>query len=1193
MSTTLPLFWHLSSASTEERLDASVKLITSLEQFQDQKAATEADKSEDEESEDEEEEEDSPKPNGVSDLNSEDVKYALRRLIRGLASPRESSRLGFSVALTELLTRLNTVDAASIISSILEASVTSGSMKGQEVRDALFARLFGLTAVIQSGLLFRNTLLPSSVGSALPSSSLAAYQTTISELLDLGGKKSWLRESAWWAIILAVKSLYTSLPEVEWKKEAADWTVETVYHGTRAAEWTPDKLALTLCLQKLDPTRPWKELLAPTFRGGLLLSSANLPMMAKILKEVEDSDEPDVKHVQGGQFKVQIHSVWSAILQALADGKHKVSFAEFYKVCVDESLFAATSSSERKSWGFQVFERALEILPSGEFQYLFTPNFMRSWINHLASPDRTLHKAAKKSAAEIVKAVERHPGIGFSLVTHLQGAHGNQQFDRITRTKTVETILASTDIGGVKKYTASLIAQFRENDANVDPSEQDTKRRYVVEQLSALMRNGSIPKDDEWVNSILEFFTLHGMFSVTKKNKSSPLTAVHCVTKPPLSDSLRNMCRVKLLTLLGDLTGQTKTVKGESGQTNRATSTATDGELWVSKVLKMVEALQQDSAHVALLNEVEESDNELRKRAQKLLKVLHKKKTSEEDEAIRGAELLVSALLLQTYADEESDSDVLESCLDATEKLFGVSKKVKASPSTGNEEHSPIDLLVDAIVGMLEAGSGFSRTVAMTAFGMLSGRAEESTIDLILIQLEQRDVNEGDSEEEKEEEVVGALNGIAEKDVSDSSGSESEQSDEEQSDGEVEVDPEFRKQVAEALQVNGMAAGDDDESDSEDEVILDDEQMMELDEHLAKVFRSQAGGTSKEKKGAQRDATHFKIRILDLLDIFLQKQPQSPFVPRLILPLVNIILTSGPDERQLSEKTAGILRSRISKLKEVPSSGFDKDRVAEDLQSLHEIARKTGLADTSTCSIYLSRVLQDKERVKETYRSSMDDFTTRKNSKLAPAFLKDFVVRQVTHAWELREHMIGKCRSGGAVNVYRQMQMWGLIQLVLSHIAPLAKQPPMIEEFFAFVPLLRDALYLSLQSAAQEQDHVPNAAQVKELLKVGLQSVRLTRKIARPGDNLEDVWDAQRFEEVRQILVGSDRFKSSPAIQTLAKQVAALIVSDSKPEGSIKTKKRKGVDSHAGDGLDEVVVNRAHESEPRKKRKKVKKQKQA
>lgn len=217
--------------------------------------------------------------------------------------------------------------------------MTSSSMKGQEVRDTLFARLFGLTAIIQSGLLFRSTRLTTSLSSpnelGLPASSLASYQTTISELLNLGDKKSWLRESSWWAIILAVKSLHLTSPAVEWQDPAIQWTVDKIYRGERAKEWTPDKLALTLCFQKLSPFQPWKECLSPTFRNSTLISSPNLPMIARILKESENTDELDFKSPSGGAFKVQLHSVWDEILQALAAGKCKVSFAEFYRVCVD------------------------------------------------------------------------------------------------------------------------------------------------------------------------------------------------------------------------------------------------------------------------------------------------------------------------------------------------------------------------------------------------------------------------------------------------------------------------------------------------------------------------------------------------------------------------------------------------------------------------------------------------------------------------------------------------------------------------------------------------------------------------------------------------------------------------------------------------------------------------------------------
>ena len=99
MSTTLPLFWHLSSANKKERLDASVKLISSLEHFQ--LNFVPKDSPETSENEDEDEGE-GGKSDGLDALNAQDVSYSLRRLIRGLASPRESSRLGFAVALTEV-----------------------------------------------------------------------------------------------------------------------------------------------------------------------------------------------------------------------------------------------------------------------------------------------------------------------------------------------------------------------------------------------------------------------------------------------------------------------------------------------------------------------------------------------------------------------------------------------------------------------------------------------------------------------------------------------------------------------------------------------------------------------------------------------------------------------------------------------------------------------------------------------------------------------------------------------------------------------------------------------------------------------------------------------------------------------------------------------------------------------------------
>lgn len=115
MSTTLPLFWHLSSVTKKERIDASIKLVSTLEQFQiqfTQKAVPAPT------TDDEDEEESAPKSDGLDLMNAQDVSYSIRRLVRGLASSREQSRLGFAVAFTEVCDALWYLEIVSILLTV-------------------------------------------------------------------------------------------------------------------------------------------------------------------------------------------------------------------------------------------------------------------------------------------------------------------------------------------------------------------------------------------------------------------------------------------------------------------------------------------------------------------------------------------------------------------------------------------------------------------------------------------------------------------------------------------------------------------------------------------------------------------------------------------------------------------------------------------------------------------------------------------------------------------------------------------------------------------------------------------------------------------------------------------------------------------------------------------------------------------
>lgn len=107
-----------------------------------------------------------------------DITYALKRLVRGLSSSRESARLGFASCLVEVL-KLNAVSIREVLDLIDENTKISNGTKRADERDMVFGRLFGFLALIRSGRLdndFENG------------------KEIFKTMVDLLGTKGWLRE---------------------------------------------------------------------------------------------------------------------------------------------------------------------------------------------------------------------------------------------------------------------------------------------------------------------------------------------------------------------------------------------------------------------------------------------------------------------------------------------------------------------------------------------------------------------------------------------------------------------------------------------------------------------------------------------------------------------------------------------------------------------------------------------------------------------------------------------------------------------------------------------------------------------------------------------------------------------------------------------------------------------------------------
>ena len=186
------------------------------------------------------------------------------------------------------------VSCAQILALLLDATRTSGNQTGQEERDLLFARLFGLTAIIHSGLLLRtHPPLPRSASApSTPESCTAVFGA----LHALARAKSWLAEPAYWTIGRAMDCLAAAAEEdVPWRGEVIRNLFDEVFsEGSSADEgapksgniWTPEKIALALRAQRLWPGREqeWRKLWAPTIKHGDVLHLANLVVLARILR---------------------------------------------------------------------------------------------------------------------------------------------------------------------------------------------------------------------------------------------------------------------------------------------------------------------------------------------------------------------------------------------------------------------------------------------------------------------------------------------------------------------------------------------------------------------------------------------------------------------------------------------------------------------------------------------------------------------------------------------------------------------------------------------------------------------------------------------------------------------------------------------------------------------------------------------
>jgi hypothetical protein len=367
----------------------------------------------------------------------------------------------------------------------------------------------------------------------------------------------WLREEC--GLIL-----YEAVPSLAQRTEGKESVEEIVYRlSSFQLVNTPEGVAIWLAVRS---TFPKIILPAEVWHDNDPLAKKNRSKLAKVLKEDFGSASKNgngelIKNAAANPNPIFAWDVvLSEMLQRESKGDHekkssrKTDFAQFWIDIVDSNLFSASASHERKLWGFKILSNMVRSAPHWALLCLFSPSLMRSLINQSKKEDRFLHAAALASFKAIQARVQDEPSSAAPIFIALTSEHGAIDLDKLTKTKTLETILSLADDDALRKvvdHLRSLIVRPRSQERNI----ADHQRRVIADMLLHIVKGykkyennyEAISQDSSWLHTLLDTIVEHAYFMPGQSAKADK------VPLPSISEHSRKVYQERLSSCLGRL----------------------------------------------------------------------------------------------------------------------------------------------------------------------------------------------------------------------------------------------------------------------------------------------------------------------------------------------------------------------------------------------------------------------------------------------------------------------------------------------------------------------------------------------------------------------------------------------------------------------------------------------------------------
>ncbi|KAI0588802.1 DNA-pol-phi domain containing protein [Pyrenophora tritici-repentis] len=949
-----------------------------------------------------------------SEPAAKDVEEALVRLIKGLCSQRKAARVGFSLTLTELLRQIFgdtshkiqhlELDVASVIKMVEEKTKAKGNVPGKEKRDHTIGKLFGFKAIMQSSIVVE------------PELSLDCWNKLLDQVYRMARDIPWLREECGMVLVEAVRSL-KGQPKYQ---KCAEEVLERLNAFKLVS--TPEGVAVWLTVQASYPD----SLPEGVWHRKDPLAKKERSRLAKILKEdfnKGESDDSKDEATKTGTTNPNPPFTWDLVFSEILrrdeqnkDDSKKTEFPQFWIDTVDGNLFSSSASHERKAWGFKLLSRMIARVPEQTVTALFSPNLMRTLINQSKKEDRFLHSAALAALSSVQLRAEQDDGTAVSIFVALTSKHGSIEFDRITKTRTLDQILASADDKSLTKIVRHLSSLILRPETE-EQSAADSRRQAIADLLLNTVkqykryekfnekvflkevthrRQGRAPEDrkSNWLRETLETLVECAYFVPAQNadTKKMPL--------PAISDRSRTMFQERLSSCL------TKLLDAKLGARSDV-------------ALMVIEMIRSKSSKSTKLELAFKADASVRSTMEKGLQSLDAISASGSiagnELAAEGFLLLYSLTLLQAY-NGEGDAVMMLDDLDASYKAFEASRKVsskKKKTSTSDGQNAFVEIVLSF--------SGNTRTlfrrIGEEAFSIF---ASEITAEGLRSLTEILDTEEN---LEGQKELFNQDDGDAEE--GDSGDDNEDESDVEMIDREADDDDasadsdskltQFNNMLAMTLQTSKPDVNCDAAEDTSDESDMDDEQMMALDPHLSKIFKERSKTTSKkkEREDAKQNVVQFKSRVLDLLAVYLEKQYSNPLTLHVLLPVLR--RTRANANKQTADKASKILKTFLDTRTKRKAPLPKPERIEEVwdlLKGIHEEAKlgngaKVHADACASASLHVVKVLIGLDKgnyagVVDVYAETQKEWFADKKSRLQPVLFTQF------QNWSLNARQQGK-----------------------------------------------------------------------------------------------------------------------------------------------------------------------------------------